>query len=114
MSFDVSEGGLEGLLPSPRAVHRRSRAMATSSVTSTISRLTGKVEWLGQISDALLAQSVIDRLKSAAYEVVLGGESYRQHETRAPGSNRRAQATPTLLTHRAPPRSSPPPHWSTG
>ena len=47
--------------------------MATSSVTSTISRLTGKVEWLGQISDALLAQSVIDRLKSAAYEVVTEG-----------------------------------------
>ena len=66
MTQTVSEGGLEGLLPSPRAVHRRSRAMATSSVTSTISRLTGKVEWLGQISDALLAQSVIDRLKSAA------------------------------------------------
>ena len=34
---------------------------------------------------------------------MLGGGSYRQHETRAPGSNRRAQATPTLLTHRAPP-----------
>jgi hypothetical protein len=41
MSFHVSEGGLEGLLPSPRGVHRRSRAMATSSVTSTISPLTG-------------------------------------------------------------------------
>ncbi len=37
MSFHVSEGGLEGLLPSPRRVHRRPRAMATSSVTSTIS-----------------------------------------------------------------------------
>lgn len=37
-------------------------------------------EWLGQLSDALLAQSAIDRLKSAAYELVLEGESYRQRE----------------------------------
>ena len=37
MSFHVSEGGLEGLLPSPRGLHRRPRAMATSGVTSTIS-----------------------------------------------------------------------------
>lgn len=37
-------------------------------------------EWLGQLSDALLAQSAIDRLKSAAYELVLEGESYRHHE----------------------------------
>ncbi len=37
----VSEGGLEGLLPSPRGPHRRPRAMATSGVTSTISPLTG-------------------------------------------------------------------------
>ncbi len=28
--------------------------------------LTGEVEWLGQMSDALLTQSVIDRLKAAA------------------------------------------------
>jgi hypothetical protein len=35
----VSEGGLEGLLPSPRRHHRRSRAMAASGVTGTISQL---------------------------------------------------------------------------
>ncbi|MBA3655274.1 MAG: ATP-binding protein [Actinobacteria bacterium] len=35
------------------------------------------VEWLGQMADALLAQSAIDRLKSAAHELVLDGESYR-------------------------------------
>ena len=40
MSFHVSEGGLEGLLPSPEGVHRWSRAMATSGVTSTISAPT--------------------------------------------------------------------------
>jgi len=38
------------------------------------------IEWLGQMSDALLAQSAIDRLQSAAYELVLEGESYRRHQ----------------------------------
>ena len=38
------------------------------------------VEWLGQMSDALLAQSAIDRLQSAAYELVLDGDSYRQRQ----------------------------------
>ena len=41
MSFHVSEGGLEGLLPSPARVHRRPRAVATSGVTSTFTPLTG-------------------------------------------------------------------------
>ena len=35
------------------------------------------VEWLGLMADPLLAQSAIDRLQSAAYELVLDGESYR-------------------------------------
>src|SRR5207253_8499160 len=38
------------------------------------------IEWLGLMADALLAQSAIDRLQSAAYELVLEGESYRRHE----------------------------------
>ncbi len=38
------------------------------------------IEWLGQMADALLAQSAIDRLQSAAYELVLDGESYRQRQ----------------------------------
>jgi DNA replication protein DnaC len=38
------------------------------------------IEWLGQMSDALLAQSAIDRLQSAAYELVLDGESYRHRQ----------------------------------
>jgi DNA replication protein DnaC len=38
------------------------------------------VEWLGQMADALLAQSAIDRLQSAAHELVLDGESYRQRQ----------------------------------
>ncbi len=37
-------------------------------------------EWLAQMADALLAQSAIDRLQSAAYELVLDGESYRRRQ----------------------------------
>jgi len=38
------------------------------------------IEWLGQMADDLMAQSAIDRLQSAAYELVLEGESYRRHQ----------------------------------
>jgi DNA replication protein DnaC len=38
------------------------------------------VEWLGLMADPLLAQSAIDRLQSAAHELVLDGESYRQRQ----------------------------------
>jgi DNA replication protein DnaC len=38
------------------------------------------VEWIAQMADALLAQSAIDRLQSAAYELVLDGESYRRRQ----------------------------------
>ena len=38
------------------------------------------VEWLGLMADPLLAQSAIDRLQSAAYELVLDGESYRRRQ----------------------------------
>ncbi len=41
----VSEGGLEGLLPSPGRRHRRPRAVATSGVTSAIRLL--RHEWDG-------------------------------------------------------------------
>src|ERR1700678_4119721 len=37
-------------------------------------------EWLAVMSDPLLAQSAVDRLKSAAWELIIEGESYRQHE----------------------------------
>jgi DNA replication protein DnaC len=38
------------------------------------------VEWLAVMADPLLAQSAIDRLQSAAHELVLDGESYRQRQ----------------------------------
>ena len=38
------------------------------------------IEWLGFMADPLLAQSAIDRLQSAAHELVLDGESYRQRQ----------------------------------
>ena len=37
-------------------------------------------EWLAMMADPLLAQSAIDRLQSAAYELVLDGESYRRRQ----------------------------------
>jgi DNA replication protein DnaC len=71
--------------------HRASSTVVTSN--------REPIEWLGQLSDALLAQSAIDRLKSAAYELVLEGESYRSHEkpglpvgTTAPRPRRRRRS----------------------
>jgi DNA replication protein DnaC len=56
------------------------------------------VEWLGLMADPLLAQSAIDRLQSAAHELVLDGESYRQRQ--------KPTATDALDEAPAPRRSS--------
>jgi DNA replication protein DnaC len=45
------------------------------------------VEWLGLMADSLLAQSAIDRLQSAAYELILEGESYRQRQKPVVGAS---------------------------
>src|SRR5258708_932522 len=37
-------------------------------------------EWLAVMADPLLAQSAVDRLKSAAWELIIEGDSYRQRE----------------------------------
>ena len=52
--------------------HRRAATVLTSN--------RDPVEWLGAMADPLLAQSAVDRLKSAAWELVIEGESYRQRE----------------------------------
>jgi DNA replication protein DnaC len=37
-------------------------------------------EWLSTMTDPLRAQSAIDRLQNAAYELVVEGESYRKRQ----------------------------------
>lgn len=57
--------------------HRRAATVVTSN--------REPIEWLGLMADPLLAQSAIDRLQSAAYELVLDGDSYRRRQRPTPG-----------------------------
>ncbi len=57
-------------------------------------------EWLAFMADPLLAQSAVDRLKSAAWELVIEGESYRQHEKPTIGEDR-PEPSPTRRRRRA-------------
>lgn len=52
--------------------HRRASTILTSNRDPS--------EWLALMSDPLLAQSAVDRLKSAAYELVIDGQSYRDRQ----------------------------------
>ena len=52
--------------------HHRSATVLTSNRAPD--------EWLAVMADPLLAQSAVDRLKSAAWELVIEGSSYRQRE----------------------------------
>lgn len=52
--------------------HRHSSTIVTSN--------REPVEWLALMADPLLAQSAVDRLKSAAYELIIEGDSYRNRQ----------------------------------
>ena len=52
--------------------HRRAATIVTSN--------REPIEWLALMADPLLAQSAIDRLQSAAYELILDGDSYRRRQ----------------------------------
>ena len=53
----------------------RHRAAATITTSNR-----EPAEWIALMADPLLAQSAIDRLQSAAWELILDGESYRQRQ----------------------------------
>lgn len=52
--------------------HRRASTIITSNRDPS--------EWLALMTDPLLAQSAVDRLKSAAHELVVDGDSYRDRQ----------------------------------
>jgi DNA replication protein DnaC len=55
----------------------------TASTVVTSNR--DPAEWIALMADPLLAQSAIDRLQSAAHELILEGESYRRRQKPAIG-----------------------------
>jgi DNA replication protein DnaC len=52
--------------------HRRASTVITSN--------REPAEWIASMADTLLAQSAVDRLQSASYELVIEGESYRRRQ----------------------------------
>lgn len=58
--------------------HRRAATIVTSD--------RDPVEWLAMMADPLLAQSAVDRLKNAAWELVVEGSSYRPRQKPALGA----------------------------
>lgn len=52
--------------------HRRAPTITTSN--------REPVEWLAMMTEPLLAQSAVDRLQSAAYELIIEGDSYRRRQ----------------------------------
>lgn len=66
--------------------HRRTSTVITSN--------REPAEWITLMADPLLAQSAVDRLQSAAYELVVDGESYRRRQKPLP-PNRRSRSPST-------------------
>ena len=62
--------------------HRRAATVVSSNRDPS--------EWLALMADQMLAQSAVDRLQSAAFELMIEGESYRRREkpTVGPGPKR--------------------------
>lgn len=58
--------------------HRRASTIVTSNREPS--------EWLTMTSDALLAQSAVDRLTSGAHTLIIEGPSYRQRHTHRRGA----------------------------
>ena len=56
--------------------HRKAATIVTSNREPS--------EWLSMMSDALLAQSAVDRLVATAYELVIEGRSYRRQQRPRP------------------------------
>ena len=52
--------------------HRKAATIVTSNRTAE--------EWLSMMADPLLAQSAVDRLVSAAHELIIEGQSYRRRQ----------------------------------
>jgi DNA replication protein DnaC len=52
--------------------HQRASTVVTSNRTAE--------EWLSMMADPLLAQSAVDRLVSAAHELIIEGDSYRRRQ----------------------------------
>jgi len=67
--------------------HRRASTVITSN--------RDPAEMLAMMADPLLAQSAIDRLQSAAYELVVEGESYRRRQKPVVGASRGPDDAPT-------------------
>lgn len=83
--------------------HRRAATVITSN--------REPAEWITLMADPLLAQSAVDRLQSAAYELVVDGDSYRRRQKPLPPSRRArsAPASSTDATAESPEPTNPPP-----
>ena len=71
--------------------HRRASTIVTSN--------REPAEWLTMMSDALLAQSAVDRLTSGAHTLIIEGPSYRQRDPHRRAAIDHQGRAPVMLTH---------------